>query len=123
MAKQIGPYTFSQWRLAIPRTSYAMAAIPGAPGYAGRIVISDAKQKPLARGSTAIQTAGNGATAALLMNQYYALKDARQPLTIVDQFGLAFFNCLILDVVCEPSELIGGLCRVDCNWVIDVPPT
>jgi len=123
MAKTIGPYGFHQWQITMPRPSYALAVQPAAPGVDGNLIFSDALRTPVVRGQTAVMLSGNGQTAALFLANYYTMKNDRQPVTIVDQFNVVFRDCLILDVECTPTELVGGVCRIDCLWTIDVPTT
>lgn len=119
MANSIGPFTFSQWRINMPRVRRPKIRAPARSGVPGNIVVRGYQRSDLAMGWTAA-IVGNLASAQALIDQHIALASSTTVVTVVDQFGKIFQNCIVMDVQHELSLQMGGTARVDAYWTIDV---
>lgn len=115
----IGPFTFSQWRINMPRIYRPKARLPARSGVPGHIIMRGSRRSPIASGGCAVIVA-NRATAQTLLDNYYALCDSASVVNVTDQHGKVFQNVIALAVSHFLSDQFGGTVRVDSSWQLDV---
>jgi hypothetical protein len=96
MAQQIGPHTFTVWQgvLVPARQEYALFAQPGVDGFGAHFGAFRAPpQTIITKVTVADLTAAN-----LLIKQYRQLHEAKQLVTVTDQFNSVWPSTLVLDV-------------------------
>jgi hypothetical protein len=113
----IGAYTVTQFRITMPRPHRPIARQPAFPGVNNYILLRGAPRVEMATGWTAVDLSSRAATQSLLSAYLATIGTV---VTVVDQFGVSFQQCTILNVFPQPSDkLLGG--RLEAYWSIDVP--
>jgi hypothetical protein len=115
----IGSFSFTQWRIAMPRLRRPKVRAQARVGVPGNVVIRGSYRMGLASGWTAV-VVGSVATAQALIDQYSALANGTNNVTVIDQFGRSYPFVIVMDVHHELSQQVGGTARVDAFWTLDV---
>lgn len=115
----IGPFTFTLWRINMPRIYRPKVRLPARSGVPGHIIMRGSRRSAIASGPCAVLVASR-AVAQSLIDNYYALCDASTVVNVTDQHGKTFQSVIVLSVSHLLSDQIGGTCRVDSQWQLDV---
>lgn len=115
----IGQFSFSQWRIAMPRQRRPKIRLPARSGVNGNVLVRGYYRMDPATGWTATIAASLSAAQSLI-DSYTALASSTGVVTVVDQFGRSYSGVIVLDVRHELSLQIGNLARVDAYWTLDV---
>ncbi len=115
----IGPFTFTQWRIAMPRIRRPKVRLAAHAGVAQNILVRGYLRIDPVSGWTAVISA-NIATAQALIDQYVALASSTDVVSVTDQFGRVYPRVTVMDVHHELSQQVGGTARVDAYWTLDV---
>lgn len=113
----IGNFSFLQFRITMPRVRRPFARLPPFSGVNNYVLIRGQPRIETAKGPTATQLFNRAAAQALLTSYIASIG---QVVSVVDQFGVLFTQCTIMDVDPMPSDIIGGA-RLDAVWTLDVP--
>jgi hypothetical protein len=115
----IGPFTFTQWRINMPRIYRPKVRLPARAGVQGNIIVRGSRRSEIAQGACAVLV-GSRAAAQALIDQYYALCDVATVVSVTDQHGRVFPNVIALSVSHMLSDQVGGTARLDSVWSLDV---
>lgn len=113
----IGNFFFHQFRFNMPRVRRPYVRLEPFAGVDNYVLVRGQPRIDIARGSTAIQLPSRAAAQGLLSSY---LNSIGYVVNVVDQFGILFTQCTILNVESTPSDNIGGA-RLDAVWSLDVP--
>lgn len=115
----IGRFTFTQWRITMPRVRRPKVRLAAHAGVPQNILVRGYLRIDTVSGWTAVIVANLG-TAQDLIDQHIALASSNEVVSVVDQFGRVFNRVTVMDVHHELSMQIGGTARVDAYWTLDV---
>jgi hypothetical protein len=115
----IGSFTFTQWRINMPRIYRPKIRLPARSGVQGHIIMRGPRRSAIASGTCAVYVASRSVAQSLIDN-YYTLSDTAGVVSVTDQHGKTYQNVIVLAVSHMLSDQIGGTCRVDSTWQLDV---
>ncbi len=115
----IGPFTFTQWRINMPRIRRPKIRLQARAGVPQNVLVRGYLRIEVVSGWTAVIVA-SVAAAQTLIDQHITLASGLDVVSVVDQFGRVYPRVTVMDVQHELSQQIGGTARVDAYWTLDV---